>query len=169
MPNQTESSMIFYKKQGHNHDGENSTKVDFINYSEEDLRPLLERIKFGLDSVQEQATTVATSANDSIFMHQSGSVAVSPSVVGKKIFQNECSNIRIVGTLGVAGSTATTVVIYKNDASIYTFTIPAGDGVDAPVVVEIDAPFNGTTDSVSAKVSSPGAGATELGVEVIAI
>jgi hypothetical protein len=177
--NLNESAVIFHRRSGHNHDGENSTKVDFSTYSDEELRPILERLGQtdvnigGEDTSSSGGTsggsTGATTGLDSIYFHMPGEIYSSPDIVAKKLILYATSALNVVATLGYASSEAIVVTLYKGSDVIGSITIPAGQGVDVPVTTTISVSFNGTTDLLSAKVTDPGTGGQELGVEVVAL
>lgn len=171
--NLNEAGVIFHKVGGHNHDGKNSTKIDFSTYSDADLASIIERLR-GSESLTIPATSSGSSSSssavsDSIYFHMPGDVGLSPDIVAQKVFLYATSSIKIYGTLGSVGSGPTVVTIYKNRLPVGSITIEAGNGDIHPVIVTINAIFNGVDDMVSARVTTAGEGATELGIEIVAI
>lgn len=171
MGNINEAGVIFHRQGGHDHDGVNSTKIDFTYYTEEELAPILDKVKDSSSTVilSSGGSSSGVASSDSIFFHQSGAVALSPSVVAEKKIKYASTSINIIATLGAAGSTETVVTIYKNGVSIGDIHIPANAGHNSPVETSIMSAFNGTTDVVSARVTAAGTSAQELGVEITAI
>lgn len=68
--------------------------------------------------------------------------------------------VRVIGTLRVAGSTATVVIAKKNGATVGTLTIPAGS--TGPVSATLGTDFLADVDKLAFETTSAGAGAYDL-------
>ena len=108
---------------------------------------------------------VAAGAGVMIF-HQPGTVALSPSVVARW-HPPASSSLAVVASLGTAGSSSTVVTFYKNGSAISggTVTLTSSDQYESATIA---ATFNGTTDYLTARVTTAGTTAAELVVAVAA-
>jgi hypothetical protein len=100
------------------------------------------------------ASATGGNAPDIVF-HQPGSVALSPTDVGRFRFRRAVSGLYIISTLAVAGTSNTVTTFYKNGVSIGTATLGNGDTDE---VTQITAAFDGVDDYLTAKVTTVGTG-----------
>ncbi len=70
--------------------------------------------------------------------------------------------LRMIASLTTAGSTDTTVVLYRNDVSVATVTIPSGGGLFA---VDVNVTF-GANDYATVECTAAGTGAEGLVVQI---
>lgn len=114
-----ETAVTMFRVGGHNHNGINSTKVDFVEYTESDLAPILSKIRKG----QEYTTSGSALTGFAVFTFSFpvvvGSVAspifFAPSTLTVATIHFAASSVPTTG--------AATVDIYKNATKQLTLTL----------------------------------------------
>lgn len=167
-----EDSLSFYKEGGHDHDGENSTKINFENYSLADLKWIKDEILQLVSNAYDEVNSLSDdsfsgggqAATDWVVVFTHPGTITTPMSPPYYPYPDGGTTESVHVSVGVPGTTDSTIAIYKNGVQQGADITLAANAYTASA--NIAATF-GTSDFLMVKFKTVGTDACEGVIQVL--